>query len=106
LVASAEWLHTKTDLRPLPHLNLGAATRTGTDGRQLFYRTEGYNGSCWNANGTPITNGACATPSGQSRTRALSNARFNNVLLAAQSKKGGGDAITLSVGQPTTAGFG
>ena len=107
LVASAEWLHTKTDSSVYyQHLNLGAATRTGTDGRQLFYRTEGYNGSCWNANGTPITNGACATPSGQSRTRALSNARFNNVLLAAQSKKGGGDAITLSVGQPTTAGFG
>ena len=114
LVVGAEWLHTKTNSAIYyQHLNLGDATRTGTDGRQLFYRAEGYNGgaaafagSCWNSNGTPITNGACATPTGQSRTRALSNARFNNVLLAKETSLGGGDAITLSIGQPSTAGFG
>ena len=114
LVVSAEWMHTKTNAAVFyQHLNLGAATRLGTDGRNLFYRPEGYNGgsatfagSCWNANGTPITAGACATPTGQSRTRALSNARFSNVLLAQKTDKGGGDALTVSLGQPSNAGFG
>ena len=115
LTVGAEWLHTKTNSAIYyQHLNLGAATRLGPDGRELYYRAEGYGGgaattftgSCWNTNGSPITTGACATPSGQSRTRALSNARFGNVLMAQETSKGGGDAITLSIGQPTTAGFG
>jgi len=115
LTVGAEWLHTKTNSAIYyRHLNLGEATRLGSDGRELFYRPEGYNGgaagtfagSCWNTNGSPITNGACATPTGQSRTRALSNARFGNVLLAQETSKGGGDAITLSIGQPSSAGFG
>ena len=115
LTVGAEWLHTKTNSAIYyEHLNLGASTRRGTDGRELFYRPEGYNGgaaatfggSCWNTNGSPITAGACATPAGQSRTRALSNARFGNVLLAKETSQGGGDAITLSIGKPFTAGFG
>jgi hypothetical protein len=114
LVVSAEWLHTKTNSAVYyQHLNLGAPTRLGTDGRELYYRPEGYVGgsatfvgSCWNANGSPITTGACATPTGQTRTRALSNARFANVLLAQKTDKGGGDALTVSIGQPSSAGFG
>jgi hypothetical protein len=107
LVASAEWLHTRTHSAIYyQHLNLGAATRTGSDGRQLFYRTEGYNGACWNANGSPITNGACATPTGQSRTRALSNARFSNVLLATDTEEGGGNTVTLSISKPASTGLG
>jgi len=115
LTVGAEWLHTKTNSAIYyQHLNLGAATRMGTDGRELYYRPEGYNGgaaatfggSCWNTNGSPITSGACATPSRQSRTRALSNESFSNVLMAKETKLGGGDAITLSVGKPAAAGFG
>jgi hypothetical protein len=115
LVAGVEWLHTKVNQAIYyEHLNLGAVTRVGPDGRNLYYRSEGYNGgadgtfagSCWNTNGSAITNGACATPSGQSRTRALSNPRFNNVLLAKETNKGGGDAVTLSIGRPTAGGFG
>ena len=114
LVVGAEWLHTKTNSAIYyQHLNLGDATRIGSDGRQLFYRSEGYNGggaafagSCWNTNGSPITSGACATPSGESRTRTLSNRIFNNVLLAKETSLGGGDAITLSISQPASAGFG
>ncbi len=115
LTVGAEWLHTKTNSAIYyEHLNLGAATRMGSDGRSLFYRPEGYvsgaaatfAGSCWNTNGSPITSGACATPSGQSRTRALSNASFSNVLLAKETSLGGGDAITLSIGKPAAAGFG
>jgi len=108
LVASAEWLHTKVDSAIYyQHLNLGAVTRVGPDGRNLYYRTEGYNPSCWNnETGAPITAGACATPSGQNRTRALSNASFSNVLLATRTTQGYGDAITLGISKPVTAGFG
>lgn len=106
LVASAEWLHTKTHRGIYyRHLNLGNPTATGSDGRQLFYRPEGYNPACWNTNGTPITSGACATPSGQTRTRALSNPNFNNVLLAQETSKGGGDAITVGISRPSGAGL-
>lgn len=106
LVVGAEWLHTQTNSAIYyQNLNLGNPTRTGSDGRQLFYRTEGYNGACWNGDGSSITSGTCATPSGQSRTKALSNPNFNNVLMATGTKKGDGDAITLSVGQPAATGL-
>jgi hypothetical protein len=107
LTFGAEWLHTKVNKAIFyQHMNLGGATATGSDGRALYYRAEGYNGACWNTNGSAITAGACATPSGQSRTRALSNPAFNNALLATETSKGSGDAITLSITQPTTAGLG
>ena len=108
LVASAEWLHTKTNAAIFyRHLNLGAPTALGSDGRELYYRSEGLNPACWNnATGAAITNGACATPTGQSRTRALSNPGFSNVLLADKTNKGGGDSLTVGISQPTSAGFG
>jgi Carboxypeptidase regulatory-like domain len=105
MVASAEWLHTKTKTGIYyKHLNLGGATRTGTDGRELYFRSEGFDGACWNADGTTITAGACATPNGQTRTRALSNINFGNVLLATETGMGGGDAITLSLSQSSRTG--
>jgi hypothetical protein len=102
LVASAEWMHTKTNTGIFyRHLNLGNAARLGPDGRELYYTPQAYNAACWNANGGSITTGACAGL----RSRAMSNASFNNVLVAAQSKLGGGDAITLSLSQPARDGF-
>ncbi len=108
LVAGAEWVHTKVNSGIYyEHLNLGGVTRVGTDGRNMYYRSEGYNSSCWNqATGAAITSGACATPSGQSRTRALSNPAFSNVLMAKETSKGGGDAITLSLSSPSRTGLG
>ena len=103
LVAGVEWLHTKTHSGIFyEHLNLGAPTRLGPDGRQLFYTPQTYAASCWNATGSFSTSGACAG----SRNKALSNPNFNNVLLARETKKGGGDAITFSISRPTSAGFG
>ena len=82
------------------HLNLGEATRQGKDGRDLFYHPVGFNSSCfsYNASGDLITStsGACGAPSGASRTRALNNRSFNNVLLAERTGKGGGGAFTVS----------
>lgn len=103
LVAGAEWVHTKVkDGIYYQHLNLGAPTRTGTDGRELYYTPRAYNPACWNATGGTITTGACAAPANDPnsgvRSRALSNIGYNNVLLATGTKKGDGDAVTLSIG--------
>lgn len=102
LVAGAEWMHTKTKSGIFyQHLNLGAPTRTGSDGRDLFYTPQTYAMGCWSGS-TFNTSGACAG----GRNRALSNQNFNNVYLARETSQGGGDALTLSISQPATAGFG
>lgn len=103
LVAGVEWLHTQTNKGiTYQHLNLGAPTRTGTDGRQLFYTDAAYNMSCWTAGGSSITSGSCSTFS----NRANRNRNFNNVLLAKETDQGGGNAVTLSLGRPSASGLG
>ncbi len=111
LVAGAEWLYTKTNAGIFyQHLNLGAPTRSGTDGRELYFRPEGYDTNCYavSATGgiTVSSSGACASPAGASKSRALSNASFGNVLMARGTKQGGGNQLTLSLTKPVTAGFG
>jgi hypothetical protein len=111
LVFGAEALFTKNDVGLYyRHLNLGGATRTGPDGRELFYTPQAYNPACWTATGGIVTAGAaCASAPGGAagaRNRALSNPAFNNVLLAAKSDKGGGTAVTLSLAQPSRDGLG
>jgi hypothetical protein len=110
LVAGAEFMYTKNSSGIYyQHLNLGGATRTGPDGRDMFYTPQAYNPACWTATGGTITSGAtCASVSGGAagvRSRALSNSAFNNVLLAAESKKGGGNSLTLSLSQPVRDGM-
>ncbi|MCF8211169.1 MAG: TonB-dependent receptor, partial [Rhodoferax sp.] len=102
LVIGAEWMGTKTkDGIYYKHLNLGASTKTGPDGRELFYTPQGYNTACWTATGSSQT-----TPTGCSglRTRALSNAAFNNVLQAVKTSEGGGNAVTLTLTGPKVMG--
>jgi hypothetical protein len=102
LVASAEWLYTKTNTGIYyKHLNLGNPVRAGSDGREMYYTPQAYNPACWSATGGALTNGVCAGL----RSRAMGNASFNNVLLAAQSKQGGGNAVTVSLSQPARDGF-
>ena len=56
LTAGAEWLHTKNKQGIYyQHLNLGAVTRTGSDGRQLYYNANGFNTNCWTAAGATTT---------------------------------------------------
>jgi hypothetical protein len=96
LVAGVELVHTKTKSGIYyQNLNLGAPTRTGTDGRDLFYNSTGYFGT-WAAGRAPSGTDA----------RTLRNRAFNNVFLATQTTKGGGDALTLSLAKPATQGFG
>ncbi|MBI3522994.1 MAG: TonB-dependent receptor [Betaproteobacteria bacterium] len=103
LVFGAEFLHTKTDTGIYyKHLNLGGATRIGPDGRELYYTPQAYNPACWTATGGAITTGACAGL----RSRALSNASFNNVLITAPTSQGTGNVLTLSLSSPTKRGFG
>ena len=101
IVAGAEWLHTKTKQGIYyRHLNLGTVTRTGTDGRELYYNANGYNTNCWTAAGA--TNAGGAGCGGAVTTRALSNSAFNNVLVASKTGLGGGDTVTFSLSQQPT----
>lgn len=104
MVFGAEWMYTKVNTGIYyQHLNLGGATAKGPDGRELYYTPQSYDPNCWtNTNGSLGTNGTCAN----GRARALSNASFNNVLLAAKTKKGDGNALTLSLSRPARDGFG
>jgi Carboxypeptidase regulatory-like domain/TonB dependent receptor len=103
LTAGVEWLHTDVKRAiTYENLNLGAPTRTGPDGRDLFYNTQGFNPACWNATGAAITTGAACTGF---TTRALSNSAFGNVLLAKPTSDGKGDAVTLSLQRPLRGGF-
>ncbi|MDP3670203.1 MAG: carboxypeptidase regulatory-like domain-containing protein [Telluria sp.] len=102
IVFGAEYLHTRNkDAIFYEHANLGAATRTGTDGRQLFYTPQGYNTACWTATGGTTTSGACSG----FRSRALSNASFSNVLIAKKTDQGRGNLVTLSLSRPMSKGF-
>lgn len=103
LVFGAEYLHTQTKQGIYyQHLNLGAATKTGTDGRQMFYTEQGYNPACWSATGSRLSSGVCSG----SRAKALSNVNFNNVLVASKTDLGGGNLATLSLSRPLAKGFG
>ncbi|MFC3149353.1 TonB-dependent receptor [Piscinibacterium candidicorallinum] len=103
LVASVEYLYTRTkDGIYYQHLNLGAPTRIGPDGRELFYTAQGYNPACWTPTGGSVSTGACAG----FRSRALSNPAFNNVLLAENTDKGFGSSLTFALQQPVQRGFG
>jgi hypothetical protein len=101
LVVGAEWLGTKTKNGIYyQHLNLGDATRIAPDGRQMFYTPQGYDPSCWTATGGTNTSGVCTG----FRARAMSNAAFNNVLLATNTSEGVGNAVTLSLTGPRING--
>ena len=99
-----EWVYTKVQTGIYyQHLNLGDPTATGPDGRSLYYTPQSYATGCWtNTNGSLSTTGACAG----GRSRALSNEAYNNVTQATKTKKGDGNAITLSFQRPARDGFG
>lgn len=96
-VFSAEYIQTQVESGiHYEYLNLGAPTRYGPDGRALFYTAQGYDPNCWTTTGGSLTTGACAG----FRTRAGSNAAFNNAILARNTSKGRGDNLTLSLSRP------
>ena len=95
IVAGAEYLYTKTNKGIFyRNLNLGASTRVGPDGRPLFYTEPGYLASCATGSGTFRADAECTG----FRSVALSNAAFGNVMEARNTKLGGGQLATLSLG--------
>jgi hypothetical protein len=102
LVLGLEYLNTKArDAIYYQNANLGVATRTGTDGRALYYTAQGYNPACWSATGAALNTGACAGNVG----KALSNSSFGNVLVATKTDKGGSNVATVSLSRPMLGGF-
>lgn len=85
------------------NLNLGEATRTGSDGRPLYYTSQAYNPACWTATGSLTTSGG--TCSG-ARSKALSNVSYGNVLVAYNTKEGKSNLATLSLSRPLIGGYG
>jgi Carboxypeptidase regulatory-like domain/TonB dependent receptor len=95
LVASVEAILTEVNRGIYyQHLNLGAPTRTGSDGRALYWNAAGYNAASFNAN-----SGAVVTGSGAA-ARANANPLYNEVLLAAPTRKGSGKNLTFSISKP------
>ena len=100
LTFSAEYLHLKNkNSIYYEALNLGAVTRTGTDGRNLYYNAAGYQAASWSPTGSAI--GAAGVSA-----KSLRNRSFNNVLVARDTDKGVGNLVTFSVARPTTKGLG
>ncbi|UVW29584.1 TonB-dependent receptor [Massilia sp. H6] len=103
LVFGAELLATQNkDAIFYQNLNLGAPTRKGTDGRDLYYNANGLSSACYT-----FTNNSAGTATGcQNTAKALSNLSYNNVLLAKATGKGDAQIVTMSITSPTRKGFG
>ena len=90
LLAGAEWVHTEVkSALNYRHLNLGAPTATGPDGRPLYYNTLGRSAAGWNGGDSPLVGVS---------NKANRNRAFGDVLLAENTGKGRGDALTLTLG--------
>ena len=84
------------------NLNVGAPTRIGTDGRELYYNANGLSANCYT-----FTNNAINQVTGcQNTNKALSNLSYGNVLLAKGTDKGDAQVVTFSLTAPTRKGFG
>ncbi len=106
LTAGAEWLHTEVNTGIYyQNLNLGGKTATGPDGRPLFYTPQTYAPGCWSGTTFSTSNVGTGFNCVGSRIRALSNPNFNNAIIARKTSQGGGDAITVSIGQPSVSGL-
>jgi hypothetical protein len=102
IVFSAEYLRTKNkDGIYYENLNLGAPTKIGTDGRNLYYNAGGYQASCF----TP-SNGSVTITSGCVTSKALSNLSYGNVMLAKGTDLGEANVGTVSFSRPLSKGYG
>ncbi len=76
------------------HLNLGAPTGVGQDGRLMYWNAAGYDPARWNQFGS--------NPSGGDRvtSRALANSAFSDAIIARPTKKGESQQLTVSLEKP------
>ena len=84
------------------NLNIGAATATGTDGRELYYNANGLSAGCYTFTNNTVNNVTTC----QNTNKARSNLSYGNVLLAKGTDKGDAQVVTLSLTSPTRQGFG
>jgi hypothetical protein len=103
LVAGAEYLyaHTKSGIY-FQNLNLGAPTKIGTDGRQLFWNANGLDSKCFSVG----TNAVSAAKGCTNTAKSLSNLSYGNVIVIKNTDKGENRVSTLSLSYPMTKGFG
>lgn len=91
LVASAEAVVTRVNSAIYyQQLNLGRPTAVGQDGRLIYWNANGLNRANWNQAGT----GTSVT------ARANRNTAFNDAILAAETDKGSGEQLSLSLQKP------
>ena len=75
------------------HLNLGAPTKVGQDGRLMYWNTAGYDRTNWNQFG--------AQPTGRRVTnRAGANSAFSDAIIARPTNKGESQQLTVSLNKP------
>ncbi|MEN3275598.1 MAG: hypothetical protein V7631_1388 [Massilia sp.] len=84
------------------NLNVGAPTRTGTDGRELYYSAQGLDAGCYAFTNNAVT----VARTCQATAKARSNLAYGNVLLAKGTDKGDAQVVTLSLTSPRRNGFG
>jgi hypothetical protein len=103
MVFGAEFLHTRNKSAIFyEHLNLGATTATGSDGRQMFWNQAGLSAASYTAG-----NGSVSVVRGVTTTaRARNNTAFADVLLAKNTSEGRGSLVTLSLSRPLNRGLG
>lgn len=91
VVFSAEFVHTSVEEAIFyQQLNLGAATKIGQDGRNIYWNANGLNPANWNAAGT----GTSVT------ARANSLQAYNDAIIAKSTSFGGSDQFTIGVSKP------
>lgn len=94
-VVSAEALFTEVDHGfHVEHLNLGAPTAIGPDGREMFWNAAGFNRANWNVDGrNPSGSGVSSR---NNRDRA-----FGDVVLTRDTSKGSGQSYSLVLSDST-----
>ncbi|ALN65107.1 oar protein [Lysobacter antibioticus] len=105
IVAAAEAVVTSVnDALYYQQLNLGAATKIGQDGRNIYWDPNGLAAASWNADGTACLretglNGSACTNS-RTNARALRATAYNDAIIARQTGKGESQQFTLSLNKP------
>ncbi|KAA2283919.1 TonB-dependent receptor [Arenimonas fontis] len=96
LVATAELLFTEVEQAIFyEHLNLGAPTGVGPDGRLMYWNAAGYDPANWTQFGS--------NPSGSGvLNRANRDSAYRDVVLARPTGKGNGQSLTVSLTKPFT----
>lgn len=102
LVFGAEFLYNKNkDSIYYENLNLGAPTKIGTDGRNLYYNATGLDSTKFTYT---LATGAVVSPGVSNK--ALANSAYRNVLVAKRTDQGDGKVLTVSLSRPLIKGFG